>query len=89
MKFDFKVTTWERVEVPTHLEALVLAAIKAGRATSSSDIHDVLAENGHEVDTEYSIIEEVEEQMSVEENGGCSTIEVIDDNDETVWENGA
>ena len=88
MKFDFKITTWERVEVPTHLEDLVCDAIKKGVVDSSNSLHDFLSENGHDVDTEYSIIQEVEEQMSVEENGGSSTIEVLGDDGNNIWQNG-
>jgi len=88
MKFDFKITTWERVEVPTDLEELVCGAIKDDKIDSSNSLHDFLSENGHNVDTEYSIIQEVEEQMSVEENGGSSTIEVLGDDGNNIWKNG-
>lgn len=88
MKFDFKITTWERVTVPDNLKDEVLQAIKDEKITSSNGLHDWLSENGHEVDTEYSIIPEVEEQMTVEENGGSSTIEVLNDDAHTVFGNG-
>ena len=88
MKFDFKITTWERVTVPEELEDKVHQAIKDGRITSSNSLYDFLEEEGHCVDAEYSIIDEVEEQMTVEGNGGASTIEVLDDNSKTIWANG-
>jgi len=38
MDFDFKITTWERVNVPQEKEQEILEAIKAGEITSSNDI---------------------------------------------------
>jgi len=76
MDFDFKVTTWERVNVPEELEEAVLKAVESGRIETSNELCDWLTNNGHEVDIEYEIIPEVEEAITVEENGGCSTIEV-------------
>ena len=87
MKFDFKITTWERVTVPAHLEETVTKAIESGRVTSSNNLHDFLAEEGHEVDTDYSIIPELEEQMTVDENGGCSTIEILNGEGVCTWSN--
>ncbi len=96
MHIDFKITTWERVIVPNNLKDEVLQAIKDEKITSSNGLHDWLSENGHEVDTEYSIIPEVEEKMTVEENGGFSTIEVWENDSldgnrnpmKMTWENG-
>lgn len=87
MDFDFKITTWERVNVPKEQEGIVLEAIKSGRITSSNDLHDFLAEEGYEIDTECSVIAEVEEQMTIEENGGSSTIEVLDEG-KPIYQNG-
>jgi len=56
------------------------------KITSSNDLHNFLIENGHEVDTECNILLETEEQMTIEENGECSTIEILN-NGETIWDN--
>jgi hypothetical protein len=82
MQFDFKVTTWERVTVNEKDEQKVLDAIKDGTLTCSSDIYD-LFEN-----VECKILIGLEEQMTVEENGGSSTIEVIDADGSTIFSNG-
>jgi hypothetical protein len=79
MKFQFKITTWEEVTVPEYLEGQVLEAVESGKIESAQDVFDWLSENGHEVDAECSKIDDVDEQMTVEENGGQSTIEVLDD----------
>jgi hypothetical protein len=82
MNFDFKITTWERVTVPEVHEEKILEGIKKGEITSANDIFNILNE------ADYTIIPEVEEQMTVEENGGSSTIEVMNDDGDLVWGNG-
>jgi len=84
MDFDFKITTWERVNVSEEHEQKVLQAIKEGKITSSNDVFDFLADK---MDFRYINfrcikLSETDEQMTVEENGGCSTIEVIDNGEE-------
>lgn len=82
MHVDFKITTWERVEIPEGMEEQVLKAIKEGKIVSANDIWN---EAYHE---ELDCIKlDIEEQMTVEENGGASTIEVIE-NEKTIYQNG-
>ena len=79
MKVDFKITTWERVEVPEEFQAQIIKGLEDGTITSSNDIFAITDDlNDGNGGCNYSIIAEVEEQMTVEENGGCSTIEVVD-----------
>jgi len=40
MEFDFKVTVWRRVTVPTHLEELVLEKIKDGTIATDDDLYE-------------------------------------------------
>lgn len=86
MNFDFKITTWERVNVSKEQEAIVLEAIKSGEITSSSDIYDFLADKG-DVNVESETLLETDEQMTIEENGGSSTIEVMDEG-KVIYQNG-
>jgi hypothetical protein len=81
MDFDFKITTWERITVPEEHEQKILEKIKSGEITTSNDIFDLFE------DSQMNILSEVEEQMSVEENGGCSTIEVFDGT-KRIYQNG-
>jgi hypothetical protein len=81
MDFDFKITTWERVNVSEEHEQEVLQAIKEGKITSANDVFDFLADKG-DMNIECIKLTETDEQMTVEENGGCSTIEVIDNGKE-------
>jgi 23S rRNA G2445 N2-methylase RlmL len=80
MQFDFKVTAWERVNVDEKDEQKILQLIKEGKINSSADIFN------HCDSASFEMIAETEEQMSVEENGGSSTIEVLD-GQETIYTN--
>lgn len=85
MHVDFKITTWERVEVPPELEEVVTAKIKAGVITCSNDIWDIL--NGD--DCNCNIIDGTSEQMSLDENDGFATIEIFDDTEQDpLYKNG-
>ena len=86
MKFDFKITTWERVTVREENEQEVLQAIKEGKIESAQDIFDFLADKG-DMNIECEKLTDVDEQMSVEDNDGASTIGVVD-NGKTIFSNG-
>ena len=91
MKVDFKITTWERVEIPEEYKDEVLAKLEDGTITSASDLFNFVPSDGKQMDLDCNQIEGTDEQMSVSENGGCSTIEVLDDSEfvgEYVFQNG-
>jgi hypothetical protein len=73
MEFDFKITTWERVTVPKEFEEKVLDGIKDGSITSAEDIFNL------DIDADCNKLDDVDEQMTVDENGGCATIDVLED----------
>ena len=80
-----KVTTWLRhvigvEDVNSHQEALnkVIECYK-------EDIDPWDEDNICILDSEEQY--ETEESMTVEENGGCSTIEIINKNNQVVWDN--
>ena len=81
MYVDFKVTSWERVEIPEGKEAEFKALIESGEITSAEIMfqtdEDLYCEKLHDTD----------EQMIPEDNGGCSTIDVLDEDGETIWKN--
>lgn len=81
MNIDFKITTWERVTVPIEHEKKVLKAIKKSKITCSNDIFDIID------NINIELLDEVTEQMTVKENEGNSTIEVMDDNGKIIWSN--
>ena len=86
MKFDFKITTWETVTVAEKYEKEVLDAIKSGEITSSDDVYNYLeGKQDSDISCLYNI--ECVEQMTVDENGGCATIEVIKGLGDEIWNN--
>ena len=82
MKFDFKVTTWERWVVHDSHEEKVLEAIKDGRISSAEELFDF--EN---VEPSSEFIDIASEQMSVDDNDGYATIEVLNSEGETIYNN--
>ena len=80
MEFDFKITTWERVKVKKENEQKVLDGIKDGSITCANDIFTI------DSNADAQPLHEVDEQMTVKENGGSPTIEVLSD-DETIFTN--
>jgi hypothetical protein len=70
-RFDFKVTSWEFVQLyDEQEEADVFNRIKSGEITSSQDIFNIHPEASIAFKTEYN------EPLLVRENMGAATIEV-------------
>ena len=90
MQIDFKITTWERVEIE---DEFVLEQIKSrledGTIHSSNSLIDYCENNN--INCEYrGIVLETEHQLTLEENNGEATIEILSDNGHTVgtiWKN--
>lgn len=77
MKFDFKITAWERVEVPEELEAAVLEKVKSGDLRTTNEIISFVEDRGGSVS--WEVIPECEEYLTPQDNGGEATIEVMED----------
>lgn len=93
MHIDFKVTTWERVEIPEGKEKEVLSKIKDGSISSGNDLFDLFNDDGN---LTCDKLDDTDEPMTPEENGGSSTMEVweqvtLEGNKpmECTWNNGA
>jgi len=86
MDFDFKITAWERVNVNEEDEGKVLQAIKDGKIKSSNDVYEFLGYQTKGIDCHK--IDDTEEQMTLERNNGYTTIDVIDDEGDSIWQNG-
>ena len=81
MFLDVKITIWERVEFNTEEEMLdVMEKLKNGELDTSADVCDYL-------DRSTTYIDDTSEQMSREENGDSYTMEIIDENNQTIWTN--
>jgi hypothetical protein len=85
MKFDFKETIWGRIEVPKEHEQRVLEAIKSREIETTGDLLNFLPEC--QGDCRFEYLEDTAEPVSLVMNDGFATIEVLDDEGVTVYEN--
>ena len=81
---DFKVTIWERVYFDDADIEKVAEKIKNGIVSSSEDMFTEF-EDRVAYDSEFLL--ETCEQMSIEENGNQSTIELLNSEGETICTN--
>ena len=83
MQVDFKITTWERITVPQELQEAVIKAIANESITNADDLIEMFGD-----DCFYEgILTDVSQQMSIDENDGNATIEVLDDKGNTIFDN--
>lgn len=82
MHVDFKITTWERIEIPEEHQSEVLDKIKKGIISIPQDVCE---EIGHD---ETEMLNDYKEEITIEENDGQRTIEVYDDNYQLIHQNG-
>jgi hypothetical protein len=89
MFIDYKTTVWERFEIEEKKKDSLLAFLKENPEASAMDIYDWYCENGGDP---YVIpIEGTSHQMSPEDNGGSSTLEIVSgfsDDGEILFQNG-
>jgi hypothetical protein len=85
MFIDYKTTVWERFEVEDEHEESLFEFLKENPKASAMDIWNWHSDNGGNPDCD--VIEETFEEMSVEDNSGSSTIEIIS-NDYVIYQNG-
>lgn len=84
MYIDYKVTVWKRIHFNENTNPK-----KVIQAMEEGGLDDVFDEELGFVEQE--ILYETEEEITPEENGGCSTIEVYENNnpvDDLIWSNG-
>jgi hypothetical protein len=82
MIIDLKITTWERVEIPSEFEKEIQEKVKKGELRSTSDLVDAY-------NCSWGIIPESEEQMIPIENDGQATIQIFENKGDSkpLWEN--
>jgi hypothetical protein len=81
---DFKITIWERIYIDDDKIDMVVDKIKNGEVASSDDMYTQFEDR---VAIYNEVMYDTGEQMTLDENGGNSTIEVYRDN-EDVYTNG-
>ena len=69
MDIDFRIITWDRATIDDKDKERVLIALKNGLITNSDDLHRFTE------DPQWETAFGGEEQMTIEQNGGCATIE--------------
>lgn len=84
MYIDFKVTAWERVEIPEEIEQEVLEKIQNGEIKSANEVFEKCQHD--ELNCEMLL--DTSLQMKIEENDFNSTIEVFNDDSALIWKNG-
>jgi hypothetical protein len=80
---DFKITAWERVSIGDERLDEVLEKIKNGNIQTSTDLFYTLNDDC----SNEGILYETGEQLSLQDNDGYSTIEIIQDG-RTLYGNG-
>jgi len=84
MYANFKVTCWEKVQISDIADGeKLLDLILEDKITSSNDIYDHLPN----INLSYEFQVETEEQMTIEENDGQSTMEVYNDDGTLIYDN--
>ena len=87
MYIDFKITNWERIDIPKGYESKVKELIEKGYITCGDDLYDWFRDNNEEAYLNLSCQNlDCNTQMTLEENSGESTIEAYENN-ELFYEN--
>jgi len=82
MYVDFKITCWERVTIPEEYKDEIQEKIKDGTIETANELIEYLEAGIYE-----GMVEETEETMTPEENGGCATIEMGEKGEGTFFGN--
>jgi|19_taG_2_1085344.scaffolds.fasta_scaffold00052_49 hypothetical protein len=84
MYIDFKITTWERVEIPPEREKEVLTKLKSGEIECSNDLWSM----DMNMDLTYETLDDTSVQMTPKENLSSPTIEVFKERgSDPLWDN--
>ena len=78
---DFKESQWVRVQIPEEIGADIPLKVRKGEIKSVNDIF----EQYNDSDFTFEPIDNTDEQLSVEDNGGMPTIEVYGEEDNRNW----
>ena len=81
-KLDYKVTSWRRISIDTEEEMLkIKAMLDSGELINGGSVADELETYSEEIDC-------TDEEMCIEENNGLCTLEIFNEEGDTVWHNG-
>jgi hypothetical protein len=79
---DTKLTIWDRMVFKSEAQMLeAKALLESGELKTGLDVSDHFGLSAEiQLDTQ--------EEVYVEENGGCATLEIFDEEGDTIWHNG-
>ena len=86
---DVKITTWARYDLTDDVDIEKVRRILE-LSSSVDGVIDEMKLNYCESSSgvTYNVIDETEEKLTLEQNDGYSTIELIDDDNNIIWQNG-
>ena len=83
---DIKSTIWERLEFETEEQMLdVKGKLETGELKTTLEVIDYLYEVNK--DSYFELMYDTQEYIDPSENGGCSTIEIFNLEDGTLYKN--
>ena len=86
MYADFRVKIWGRITFEDKYKDEVAKAFERGEITSANELAVYLEDRNIGWSSEF--IYETEEEMTVEENSGDSTVEIWEEGGKTLFKNG-
>ena len=84
MKLHVKITTWQEIELNQDENVSLEEITELLNKYGPSELWD---DENERFSPSYENLTETEEYMSVEENGGCATMELYDDDMKLLWSN--
>lgn len=91
MYFDFKMTVWERVEVPEEFEKVIAEKIRTGEILTTDDVYNEVQKLNPALEASHVVIDDTECYMNPENNNNDPTIEIMDQDNKgfynSVWNN--
>ena len=83
---DIKSTIWERLEFRTEEQMLdVKSKLESGELKTTLEVIDYIYEDNQEL--YFDLLYDTQEYMDPSENGGCSTIEILNEEGEVIFKN--
>lgn len=78
---DVKLTIWERIEFESEEQMKdVLSKLKNNELVSSNDVCDY-------INSSTVLLEDTTEEISIYENDGQPTMEILNEDGDTIWNN--
>lgn len=88
MFIDFKTTIWDRIyindTVPQSIKEQLIKLVKDKEIIDANQCYGFYPD----IDDSYELLNDTQEPMSLEDNDGCNTVELYDDNNNLIWGNG-